>query len=180
MRLRWRAGGTGQTLWAAAFFSGFAGGIAAVCAFSGLLVQNPGFLDLSFFSHVKQLDIDRNSLLFFSVRQRFGNLILLVLLSLSGLGGVGSLLFLIWSGVSAGIILTALSMRYGLGGILLFAGSVLPQQVFLVPGFLFLLEWCRHRKGIKKLWAAVLLLLFGCLMETYVNPLLMRFVFNFI
>lgn len=158
----------------ALFFAGFFCGIAAVCFFSRPLVIDPDFLDLSSLSRLKQLEVDQGKLFVYSVRQRLGVVLFLVLVSVAGLGGLGGGAFLVWCGASSGIVLTALSMRYGIRGVLFFLGATLPQQLFLAPGFWMLLDWRWKQKGARRLFASLLFLLAGCLLESYVNPILLR------
>lgn len=170
----------GQAVWAAVFLAGFLAGIAAVCFLPTQLVSAPGFLDAASFARLKSLKIDAIPLFCYALRQRMTAAFFLILLALAGLGGVGAGLFSFWCGASAGMVMTALSLRYGPGGLLLFAGCVLPQQLFLIPGFLLLLEWTTQKKEKTRLLLSFFFLLFGCLLESYVNPMLLKFVSNLI
>ena len=98
------------------------------------------------------------------------------LLATAGAGGIGAAGFLFCGGLSAGAVLTTLSARYGLGGILLFSGCVLPHQLLLVPGFLLLLDWCARKLEKRKLLIPLAVVITGCLLESYVNPIALKVV----
>ena len=162
--------------WTLAFLAGFFAGIAAVCLFPEELVAETGFLDAAFLSKMQMLAVNQNGLLLYSLRCRLEVTAFLVLLAAAGLAGLGSLLLLGWCGISAGCMLTALSMRYGIRGILFFLGCLLPQQLFLIPGYFMLLCWCEKRNGKRRLFYAFSMIFAGCLLESYVNPAVIKMV----
>lgn len=169
-----------RTVWAAFFFAGFLAGIAAVCLKPDALVLRPGFLDAQTLLRVRYLDVNRNALLLYSLRQRLGTAVFLILLAAAGFGGAGSCLLPAWGGLSAGAVLTALSVRYGVKGPLLFLGTVLPQQILLIPGFLMLLDWCMGKQEKKKLLLSLAVVITGCILESYVNPFFLKVVLGFL
>ncbi|HJB90977.1 MAG TPA: hypothetical protein H9763_05845 [Candidatus Eisenbergiella merdigallinarum] len=158
------------------FLTGFLAGIAAICLFSDPLMESTGFLDPSLWTRMQLLEINRNGLLLYSLRQRLGAAAFLVLLATAGAGEIGAAGFLFFGGLSAGAVLTTLSARYGLGGILLFSGCVLPHQLLLVPGFLLLLDWCARKLEKRKLLIPLAVVITGCLLESYVNPIALKVV----
>lgn len=174
MRLNWKTGKRERTVWGACFFAGFLGGIAAVCLLPEALVIRPGFLDARSLSGLRYLEINRSALFLYSLRQRLGTAALLVLLAAAGLSRAGSGLFLFWGGLSAGTVLTALSMRLGIRGLLVFLGCALPQQLLLVPAYLLLLDRCAGKREKRSLLLPFIGLILGCLLEGYVNPFLLK------
>ena len=99
------------------------------------------------------------------------------------LEGIGALeINLLWSGFCAGTLLSVLSLRYGIRGVVLFVGGILPQAFLLVPAFWLLCGWCIS-SGLKRggktgrfsvdggmLFLILCALLGGCALEGYVNP----------
>lgn len=99
---------------------------------------------------------------------------MLVLLALSGAGMACLLLTAAGSGLAAGIILTTLSMRYGIRGSFFFLAALVPQQAVLVPGYCMLLEWCLHKKAASGVWISLAVIGIGCAVEGYVNPFILK------
>lgn len=169
------------------FLTGFLAGLALVFIGQEGLVQNTSFLNHESIEGISALEIDRQGLLLYSLRQRLLPAGVMVLAAAAGAGGAAVCLFLLWSGFSAGALLSVLSLRYGIRGVVLFAGGVLPQAFLLVPAFWLLCGWCvtfgQKRGGKAGAGKALFLtaegrLLFlifcafigGCVLEGYVNP----------
>ena len=74
----------------------------------------------------------------------------------------------------AGMILTALSLRYGIRGSFFFLAALVPQQAVLVPGYCMLLEWCLHKKAASGVWISLAVIGIGCAVEGYVNPFILK------
>ena len=155
------------------FLAGFLAGLILIFAGQESLVQGSSFLD----------SVSLEGLLPAGI---------LVLASAAGIGGAAAAFFLLWSGFCAGVLLSVLSLRYGIRGILLFAGGIFPQAAALVPAFWMLCIWCMlNGRGAGKTFLAqkapglssgrgillliLCILLGGCVLEAYVNhPVLGR------
>ena len=172
----WKLGRKETRIWTVLFLIGFMGGIMAVCLFPGPLMENTGFLDASFLTKLRFLEINRNGLCLFSLRSRLTAAAVLLLLSAAGADRAGTSCFLLFGGLSAGTVMTVLSARYGAGGLLLFAGCILPHQPVLFPGYLLLMDWCAQKPGKKKLLLPLAVVITGCFLESYVNPIVLKVV----
>ena len=140
------------------------------------MVWNTDFLGRENFVRVGQLEINKNGLFCYVLQKRLGNIAFLLLMSAAGMAGAAAVLFAGWSGLTAGIILTVLSVRYGLKGVFWFCGCILPQQIFLVPGFLMMMEWCCQKKSPKKMMVPLMTVLMGCVLEAYLNPTFLQLI----
>ena len=138
-------------LGAAVFLAGFLLGMALIFIGQEGLVQNTSFLTSDSLEWIGTLEINRKGLMLYCLRQRLLPAVLLVLAAAAGAGGAAVCLFLLWSGFCAGTLLSVLALRYGIRGIMLFAGGILPQALLLVPAFWLLCGWCvspgRNRKS---------------------------------
>ena len=118
----------------------------------------------------------------------------LAVLSTTYLGLAACLGGVFWYGMSAGAFVTALVLRYGIKGILLATVCLLPQYLVYIPALLFFLKWAEglyygiySRNGgafaaedrsflVKKsgqLIAVLCAFAIGCLLEAYINPMLL-------
>ena len=81
-----RFGQQEKRLGAVLLLAGFLAGIACVCFFPGLFVQNQGFLDTDTLSGISEWDMNRTGLFLYCLQKRLGITVLFVLLALSGAG----------------------------------------------------------------------------------------------
>ena len=183
-----RFGQQEKRLGAVLLLAGFLAGIACVCFFPGLFVQNPGFLDTDTLSGISEWNRNRTGLFLYCLQKRLGMALLLVLLALSGAGMICLIVLAAGSGLAAGMILTVLSLRYGIRGSFFFlagcpgrprrrhfsAYALVPQQAVLVPGYCMLLEWCLHKKAASGVWISLAVIGIGCAAEGYVNPFILK------
>lgn len=180
-------------------FFGFFAGVLAIILKQENLLYNTGFLDGYTLGPIKYLDPDTKKLLITVFMQRVGMAALLIILSTTYLGSIAAYLYQLWSGLAAGVLAAGSVIRYGIKGLLLIAGSLLPQQLILVPAFLFLSVKCcelcgmlyfrgvprgfsgkdRGRFFIKKgtgMAGCIILIVVGCFVEAYINPVFLKFI----
>lgn len=180
-------------------FFGFFAGVLAMILKQENLLYNTGFLDGYTLGPIKYLEPETKKLLITVFMQRIGVAVLLVILSTTYLGNMAAYLYELWSGLAAGILAAGSVIRYGMKGLLLIAGSLLPQQLILVPAFLLLSVKCcelcgmmyfhgtsggfsgrdRGRFLLKKgtgMAGCIILIAVGCFVEAYINPVILKFI----
>lgn len=163
-------------------------GILVMNIGKSILLENTGLFDEGTLYAMKYMTVDGDALFSYVLRERFVRLLWLVLLSTTYLGFVLCAGTVIWYGISAGMFLAALVLRYGIKGIFLAAVALFPHYLLYVPAVLALIAWCETlyrgiygrtvREEGKGAWikkAALLAGIFaavagGCLLEAYVNP----------
>lgn len=174
----WKIGTKEKKIWMAIFVVGFVLGIALICLFPDALVMESGFLNPGSLTGLYETETDRNALFLYCIRQRFGMAAFLVLLSAAGLGGLGAWIWCGGCGFAGGLLLTALSWRYGLKGLVFFVSCLLPHQFLLVPGFLMLIIWCVRRMEKKRIFVPLAAIVAGCLLEGYISPFIVHAALN--
>lgn len=134
---------------------------------------------------------DWNHLFFFVLQKRLALILLAGLSSLTFFYFPAVLTFYFYFGFIIGAMTALSTMRFGLFGILYYLGTLLPQIVLYVPMWLLLVRSCSelhnvlgHRKSsliksLPALFVVLALLLGGVLLETYVNPRLLKYLFAF-
>ncbi len=180
------------------FLFGFFGGIAGMMLQKERLLFQTGFLDSYTLSPVKYMDIDTGALLEVVLTKRLGIAFVLVILSTTYLGTFVAYLYQLKSGIILGLLTAGAVIRYGVKGLFLALGGIFPQQLLLIPAFLVLslrcCEVCRllysveegagfHAEKKKRLLqkgvqiaCCLAVVITGCLLETYVNPKILKFV----
>lgn len=167
-----------------------------------IFMGDAGIFNASSMNRLKYIEINDGKFFAYVLRQRFGGCIVLLVLSTTALGLISAYGVVLWQGTITGMLITAAVMRYGIKGLLLILGGMLPHQCLLVPGGVMLLGWCLenyywfHRygrgkvpyfrskrqqffhQGILLLWI-LLVMLIGCVLESYVNPILVSGIVKF-
>lgn len=192
MRLNWKGMKPGQNTFLTFFSVGLIVGIVAMNVGRGIFLGEEGMFDESALYRMKYMTVDSNALFCFCLQKRVFRVLGLAVLSTTYLGLIACFGTAFWYGLSSGAFLSVLTLRYGIKGILLALISMFPQYLIYVPLAFALFLWCEELfRGIyvrgeysaadkgflmKKAgrFAAILAaLIFGCLLEGYINPYLL-------
>ncbi|HBA47030.1 MAG TPA: hypothetical protein DCZ91_04380 [Lachnospiraceae bacterium] len=192
MRFSWRGLKTGNHTFLTFFCAGLIAGILVIQMGKSILLGDGGMFDESTLYHLKYMTVDSNALFFYVFRKRLFRLLGLAVLSTTYLGLIACMGAAFWYGLSAGAFLAALTIRYGIKGILLALISMFPQYLVYVPVLLALLIWCEELfrgiyvrgeysaadrgfvlKKAGRLLVLIAVLIVGCMMEAYMNPYLL-------
>lgn len=175
------------------FCIGVAAGILIMNLGKSIFLKETGLFDESVLYRMKYMTLDGNAFFYYVLRKRMLALILAAVLATTYLGYVICMGTAAWCGMSAGVYLSVLFIRYGVKGLALALVGIFPQYLLFVPAVLMLLGWCESlyraiysRSGvmeaegrsfvIKKLgWLGAIAgtVIAGCFLEAYVNPALL-------
>ena len=169
-----------QAGWFAGFLMGFGVGIALICLKGTENINRSTFLDEDTFRKIMQLEADSMLLFFFCLLERMKVVIWLLLMTAARVIRIGAWCFWGYTGLCSGVVSTVLAIRYGIVGLLLYGGCLLPQQLLILPGFILLLGACTAKKKKGELVSAVVLIAAGCGLEAFVNPALLQWILEFL
>ncbi|MBD5463760.1 MAG: stage II sporulation protein M [Lachnospiraceae bacterium] len=182
-------------LWFYLFLGSFLLGVLIMNMGDDVLISENGIFSQASVSRLRYIEIDSGRFFRYVLKHRMGEGALLLLLSTTGLGIISVYVCIIWQGVLAGMTITTAIIRYGIRGMLLILGGMFPHQLLLVPAEIMLLGWCYEncsrghfsgkydlpyyknrkqqyiRQAIGLLWIIVVIII-GCILESYVNPIL--------
>jgi len=182
-------------LWFYLFLGSFLLGVFIMNMGNEALLTDNGIFSSTSMGRLRYIEVDSGKFFKYVLGHRMGEGAALLLLSCTGIGLAAVYAFIIWQGVLVGMTITAAIIRYGIKGLLLLIGGLFPHQLLLIPAQIMLLGWCyeNHAKGhpagryippyyrngkklyIKQmaelLWI-VLVIFIGCILESYVNPIL--------
>lgn len=182
-------------LWFYLFFGSFLLGVVVMNLGNEIFLSEEGIFSTASINRLKYIEIDSGSFFKYVLKHRMGEGAILILLSTTGIGLMSVYACIVWQGVLAGMTITAATIRFGMKGVLLILGSVFPHQLLLIPAQIMLLGWCYEncsrgrflgkytvpyynskkqqllRQGIILLWIGMAILI-GCILESYVNPIL--------
>lgn len=190
MRIAGKQIPTGSRKMFAIFCLGVLAGILIMSFGKSILLENTGIFDEYTLYRLKYMSVDGNALFCYAFRRRMTTLLVMAVLATTYLGYVVCMGAAAWCGMSLGVFLSALSVRYGIKGLILAFVGVFPQFLFFVPAIVMMLGWSEslYRAIYSRSLAAdvsgrafilkkagwlgliALAVLLGCVMEGYINP----------
>ncbi len=146
-------------------------------------------------NRLKYLEVEEGKFFRYVLSKRLKDYFVFGLLSTTYLGIASAYLCVAWHGLLTGMAITAAVIRFGLKGILLILAGFFPQQLLFIPAGIMMISWCYQncsylyfparrvwpvqRVGKRQYTRHILLLcwiigvvIIGCVLESYVNPLL--------
>lgn len=175
------------------FLCGFLAGILAVYLGKGTVIRNSSLLNEDVLYRMKYITVDSSALFGYIICKRCRNFLILIVMATTYLGLIFCGGVTAKYGFSVGLFLGTTIYLYGIKGILLGIVGIFPHYFLYVPAMIMLLRWCEeiHRsiyfyhnitgQGKKslpgkliKLLLILVILIFGCVLESFVNPVLLK------
>ena len=175
------------------FLIGFGIGLSAAYFGRGIWFQTTGILDEDTLYRIKYMTVDSGVLFAYVLCKRCRNFFVLIIMATTYLGLVFCGGITVKYGFSIGFFISTAIYRYGIKGLLLGIVGAFPQYLCYVPAILLLIRWCEelHRsiyfyhnitgQGKKslpgrlgKLALILMVLVLGCILECFVNPVLLK------
>ena len=174
------------------FCTGFLVGIVIGNFFIPTTGGEAGIMSAYFLDKFEYMEIEYSSLFVYILERRMKIYWLLTILGITGAGCIAAWGYTIWLGISTGAFLSICILRMGIIGILVGTASLFPHYLFYVPVYVLLIwrisenaEMIRSnsiqhekKKIIGKYFLIMalvsLILLVGIVLESNVNPYLMK------
>ncbi len=171
------------------FIAGVITGIFIMSIGKSVLLEETGLFDEDTLYRMKYMTVDSNAFFCYVLRKRLLTLLVLAVLSTTYLGLAVCYGTAAWYGMASGVYLAALTMRYGVKGLVLAVVGIFPQYLLYIPAVLLLLSWCENLyrsiysrstdreienrsflfAKIGKLAGIGAIMVVGCMLEGYVN-----------
>ena len=181
------------------FMIGFFMGILLVNFGYETWISNGSLLGTEMMSRLKNSRPEGGSLVGYVLSHRLSTICILGLVSTTIVGMPVLCLYICYTGLAAGCLLSVAVVRYGIRGLLFMAGVLFPQALLLIPAYIGLFLWAvdvnrtlyaprtqlegyerfSHHFYLKKctqLAGIATVVIIGCLLESYVNPGILNFV----
>lgn len=173
--------------WFLTFFTGIILGGFVVWWNKDKFLQDSYFLGEEVFKRFGYTSIYKEGFFYYILKNRMEQFSLLVLASFTCLIKPVFLFFVLWFGMSGGVIGITLLLKFGIRGVWLFIGLFFPHILIYIPCFLGLMKkMYQFRKKQSTLSASLfvilpflLFLLAGILVESYVNPFFLKKIIYF-
>lgn len=162
-------------------------------------IKDGSLLGTDMIAHLKNSVPESSGLFAYIVKHRLFTVCMLGLLSTTMVGLLAVCGYICYIGLAAGCLLSVAVIRYGIRGLFLMAAGIMPQGILLIPAYMALFVWAvgvnrmlysknpykeaylRYSKQIylKKgvqIIGIVIVVIIGCLLESYVNPKMLHFI----
>lgn len=184
--------------WLYLFLIGMILGIVMVLLNREIFIQDTYFFGEDVLKRFGYSSIYKEPFFYYVLKKRISLLAFMIISSVTIFGSFCLVAFGVWFGMSIGVILTTLLIKYGLKGLWVSIGLLLPQNLIYIPCYILigncLYGICKRtntmRQGyadyyedgrtfyLKRICAIMALFLFyliGCFLESYVNPIILKF-----
>ena len=160
------------------FMPGFLLGIVYVNFIARQYMAEPGIFSDYFLKQFQSAAVDAREYIWYLLRLRVVPFLALAGLSFTKARKVSAVMFLAWTGISAGILVSAAVLNMGIKGSLLCMVGLFPQFLLYVPAYVVLLWHCyavsQPRWNRQKTVFVSLAMAVGVILEMYVNPILVK------
>lgn len=157
---------------------GFLLGIVYVNFIARKYIAEPGIFSDFFLNQFQSVSIDVKEYIWYLLRLRAVPILALAGLSFTKAGKAAAVLFLIWTGISAGILISAAVLNMGIKGSILCLVGLFPQFLLYIPAYVVLLWYCytvpqTHWNRQKTIFVSLAMSV-GIILEMYVNPIIVK------
>lgn len=154
-----------------------AGILIMVLGGSHILFED-GLLGTDTISYLQNLKINHTDFFLYLLVRKLAVAGVLLLLSNTMYGIFSMKCFVFFEGMLLGMYLSAACIQYRMKGLFFAIGSFFPHQFILVPSWILFFHWCLNERYIRRRKPWMILWIFagfflGCLLESYVNPILL-------
>lgn len=160
------------------FMPGFLAGIIYVNLIAKKYMAEPGIFSGYFLEEFKNTKIVAEEYLWYLLRFRALPLLVLAGLSFTKARKPAAMLFLLWTGFSGGLLISAAVLSMGIKGSIFCLAGLFPQFILYIPAFLILLWYCiaapADQWNRQKTIFIFLAMSLGIILEIYVNPVVIR------
>lgn len=181
--------------WFYLFLFGFLLGIIIMNMGSSRLLKEDEIFSTAAMNRIQHMEVNGGNFLRYELPQRIKRFLILMLVSTTCFGILAVYCCILWYGILTGMIMTAAIVRFGLKGMLLIIAGLFPQHLLFIPAIVMMLCWCCqtccflhfpeksiwpiyqnkkrqyiHQAGML-LWI-ICVVIIGCILECYVNPVL--------
>lgn len=136
-----------------------------------------GIFEDHFLQNFSANDLNTNIFIWYIIKIRFIPFLFLIVVSNTRYRRILTAIFLIWTGFSCGLILTAAILKLGIKGIGICVAGTLPHFVSYIIAYVMMFVYAFTYPAIKwnstKTVSFILFILLGIITEVYINPVLM-------
>lgn len=183
------------------FMLGLFIGILVVNVGHDTWIRDGGLLGTDMLEKIESSTLESGKLFGYILKHRLFTLCMLSLLATTMFGISAICCYICYMGLTAGCLLSVAVIRYGIRGLIFMMAGIFPQAILLIPGYVALFLWASGinrvlyakgayidgferysrqfylKKGIQ-IVGILIVVIIGCLLESYVNPKMLHLVLD--
>lgn len=183
------------------FMLGLFIGILVVNVGHDTWIRDGGLLGTDMLEKIESSTLESGKLFGYILKHRLFTLCMLSLLATTMFGISAICCYICYMGLTAGCLLSVAVIRYGIRGLIFMMAGIFPQAILLIPGYVALFLWASGinrvlyakgayidgferysrqfylKKGIQIIGILIVVII-GCLLESYVNPKMLHLVLD--
>lgn len=163
---------------AAFFMPGFVLGIIYMNFIADKYMAEPGIFNEYFLNQFQTVYIDAKEYIWYLLKVRVLPIVILYALSNTRASKLSAVLYVLWTGITGGILVTSAVDSLGLKGSFLCMTGLFPQFAFYIPAYMILLWYCYNAPGNswnrQKTIFVILCMAVGIISELYINPVFVK------
>ena len=160
------------------FMPGFILGILYMNLFAKRYMAEVGIFSDYFLNQFGSVEIVIDEYIWYLLRLRVLPFLALLGVAFTKLRKAAAVLFMVWTGISSGILISSAVLELGIKGSFLCIVGILPQFIFYIPAYLVLIWYCcvypQNRWNYQKTVFAAVMMAVGLILEAYVNRILVK------
>lgn len=160
------------------FMPGFLAGILYINFFAKTYVTEPGIFSEYFLTRYRTTEIIPEEYILYLLPLRLVPMLMLGGVSLTKLRKAAAVLFLFWTGLSGGILISTAVLSMGIVGSVFCLAGLFPQFLAYIPAAFVLIWYCysypQSRWNCQKTVFVILMTGIGIVFEVYINPIVMK------
>lgn len=160
------------------FLAGLFGGVLYANLIADSYLTANGIFSSFYLAQFSSIFVDKTEFLFYLLKIRVIPAGILLLAGGLGIRKLASVLYFLWYGFLAGILLVTSIIQLGVQGIIVSLFALFPQMIFYILAYAVMVwalyAWPQVKWSPSKTVFVVLMLSVGILTEVYVNPVLLK------
>ena len=164
------------------YMSGFLLGIVYANFVGSKYVTTTGVFHEYFLGQYVNQRIVKEQYFVYLLKQRTLPLVFMGIAGMTRLRRVASEVCVLWTGFAGGMLAVAAVMRMGIVGMLFYFGALFPQVLFYGFAYAIIINHFMGKENLRwngwKIGTVVVMLFAGIVLETYVNPVIVKWMLD--
>lgn len=160
------------------FMPGFLLGILYVNLIMKKYAAEPGIFSDYFLKQYQTAEIVAQEYVWYLVKIRVTPFLLLLGLAFTKVRKTSSIVFLVWTGFSSGMLLSMAVLSMGIKGSILCIIGIFPQFLLYIPAYMVVIWYSytypKNKWNTQKSVFVAMMMAAGLILEAYINPVLMH------
>ena len=133
-----------------------------------------------FFERLEEVSIIPEKFIWHVIQTRIVSILIIVLIGCLKWKKTGAIVWCGWTGFLLGALVVSAIIQMGLKGLLMIVVGMFPHMLFYIPSYVILFMYIYEYPKIQWNWSKTifvfLIVVMGIILESYMNPIIVKFV----